>query len=197
MNVENRLTDFGAAAAVELAEPTSVELASPKKPTEIKIDKTTTLSPETGKQVEVFTMTLGAETIQLLPLRNWGQLDVYKWGVRGKLPGTPAGLEVSFDHVKLAGEVVSPKQPDGCARLEKLFEEWLALEKGTAELAGKKLHSKPSPRPQDLSSKSGPPSLRFTSEVIRQEFFDFFSWLMARRVNFLFSANCRKTLRAN
>src|SRR6266404_2470587 len=131
MNAEDRFRDVTSAsdAAVVSAMP-NPGVHSGEGP-EIKIGKTTTHSPETGKQVEVFTMTLGTETIQLLPLRNWGQLDVYKWRVRGRLPGTPAGLEVSFDHVKLAGEIVSPKESAGCARLEKIFQEWLALEKAT------------------------------------------------------------------
>ena len=58
-------------------------------------------------------MTLGGETIELLPLRNWSQLDVYKWGPRGKLPGTPAGLEITFDHVKVTGETVLISDPEG------------------------------------------------------------------------------------
>src|ERR1035438_10487960 len=59
-----------------------------------------------GVEAEVFTMTLDGETIDLLPLRNWSQLDVYKWRARGKLPGTPAGLEITFDHVKITGRAV-------------------------------------------------------------------------------------------
>jgi len=96
-----------------------------------------------GEQAEVFTMTLGGETINLMPLRNWGQLDVYKWGMRGKLPGTPAGLEVTFDHVKVAGEIVSTQAHEGAAKLQKLFNEWLAVERGTLELARKKALAKP------------------------------------------------------
>jgi len=48
------------------------------KSLEIRIGKEVTSIEENGKQVdvEVFTMTLGNETIKLLPLRNWGQLDV-------------------------------------------------------------------------------------------------------------------------
>ena len=45
----------------------------------ITIGKTVVLT-ESGKEAEIFTMTLGGETIDLLPLRNWSQLDVYKWG---------------------------------------------------------------------------------------------------------------------
>jgi hypothetical protein len=80
-------------------------------------------------------MTLGAETIPLLPLKSWDQLDVHKWGARGKLPASPAGLEIALDHVKVAGETVSISDPDGCEKLEKLFSDWLALEKATQELA--------------------------------------------------------------
>lgn len=95
-----------------------------------------------GKETEVFTMTLGVESIELLPLRNWGQLDIYKWRVRGKLPGTPAGLEITFDHVKLLGETVSLKDSEGCAKLERLFSEWLAVERESLELARKKAQTK-------------------------------------------------------
>jgi hypothetical protein len=166
MNAEDRLRNVTSAshAATVATAPPVIGPAS-GKPHEIKIGKTTIQSPETGKQMEVFTMTLGAETIELLPFRNWGQLDIYKWGVRGKLPGTPAGLEVSLDHVKLAGELVSPKDPDGGARLERIFEEWLAVERTTLELAGRKLHAKPAPLTQGPSTKRGPQPLHFHVEV--------------------------------
>jgi len=145
-------------------------LSSPTaKPPEIRIGKTTSHSPETGKEVEVFTMTLGTETIQLLPLRNWGQLDVYKWGVRGKLPGTPAGLEVSFDHVKLAGEIVSPSAPDGCAKLEKIFAEWLELEKATLAMTSKKVQFKAPAAAPSSTAKAAPQALRFHVEVDKRE----------------------------
>jgi hypothetical protein len=116
-----------------------------------------------GKEVDIFTMTLGGETIDLLPLRNWGQLDIYKWTVRGKLPGTPAGLEVSSDHVKLAGEVVSVKDPDGRAKLEKLFEEWLALEREGLELAKRKSQAKS--LPAEVSRPAEPQAPRFEVEL--------------------------------
>jgi hypothetical protein len=93
--------------------------------------------------VELFTMTLGNDTIELQPFRNWGQLDTYKWTVQGKIPGTPPGLEVTFDHVKLGGETVSIGDPEGCAKLEKAFVEWLSVEKNNLELARKKQHVKP------------------------------------------------------
>lgn len=109
-------------------------------PPQIKVGKRTALV--SGKEAEIFTMTLGVETIELLPLRNWGQLDIYKWRVRGKLPGTPAGLEITFDHIKLLGETVSVKDAEGCAKLEKLFSEWLAVERENLELAKKKAQSK-------------------------------------------------------
>src|SRR5205814_7087346 len=82
---------------------------------------------------EVYTLTLGDETIELLPFRNWGQMDYYKWGARGRLPGTPPGLEVTPDHVKMAGATVSVSDPEGCAKLEKAFDEWLSLERQTLE----------------------------------------------------------------
>jgi hypothetical protein len=80
---------------------------------------------------EVFTMRLGTETIELLPLKTWAQLDVHKWRVQGKLPGTPAGLEITSDHVKISGETVAINDPAGCAKLERLLAEWLALERET------------------------------------------------------------------
>jgi len=49
-------------------------------------------------------MTIGGETIDLIPLKNWTQLDTFKWRSRGIFPRTPAGLEVAFDHVKVVGE---------------------------------------------------------------------------------------------
>ena len=109
---------------------------------EITISKTVMLT-RSCNETEVFTMTLGGETISLLPLRNWSQLDVYKWRARGKVPGTPAGLEITFDHIKVASEVVSAKDTAGPAKLQKLLNEWLASARGTVELAQQKAHSKP------------------------------------------------------
>jgi hypothetical protein len=70
---------------------------------------------------QVFTMTLGAEIIRLLPLKNWPQLDIFKWKARGLLPGTPVGLEITFKQVKVAGQTVSTFDPQGCAKLERAF----------------------------------------------------------------------------
>jgi hypothetical protein len=105
-----------------------------------------------GKSTELFTVTLGKETIELQPFKNWGQLDACKWMVQGKLPGTPPGLEVTFDHVKIGGETVAIADPDGCTKLEKAFNEWLALEKSNLELARKKLHARP---PAATTSSTG------------------------------------------
>ena len=72
----------------------STQASAPPQPgqqSEITVG-TTVVATGDGKAAEVFTMTLGGETIELLPLRNWSQLDVYKWRARGKVPGTPAGL---------------------------------------------------------------------------------------------------------
>src|SRR5262245_54739455 len=68
---------------------------------EIKIGTKIATFDFSGKtsNVEVFTMTLGGETIQLLPQKNWTQLDSYKWSAQGKLPGQPSGLEIGLDHV--------------------------------------------------------------------------------------------------
>ena len=72
--------------------------------------------------LEVFTLTLGGETIELLPLKNWGQLDHHKWTVRGKLPAEPAGLEIALDHVKITGGTVAINDPAGCVKLETAFQ---------------------------------------------------------------------------
>src|ERR1041384_6672590 len=88
-----------------------------------------------GAAVEVFTLTLGTETIRLLPLKNWSQLDVFKWRARGLLPCTPAGLEITSDHLKVSGETVSTLDPQACSKLEKAFNDWLALERQSLELA--------------------------------------------------------------
>lgn len=97
-----------------------------------------TASPEGGPVAEVFTMSLGGETIDLLPFRNWGQLDIYKWRVQGKLPGTPAGLEITPDHIKVAGETVKATDTEACTKLEQLFNQWLEVENKSLALARKK-----------------------------------------------------------
>jgi hypothetical protein len=107
-------------------------------------------------------MTLGGESIYLLPLKTWSQLDVFKWRVQGKLPATPAGLEVAADHVKVAGETVSTYEPDGCARLERAFNEWLALERQALEAAKQK--SQPA-TPHPLTSLEQEESFRFQVEM--------------------------------
>lgn len=117
---------------------------------EITVGKTA-VATESGKAAEVFTMTLGGETITLLPLRNWSQLDVYKWRARGKVPATPAGLEITFDHIKVASEVVSTKDPEGTAKLQKLLNEWLAFARGTAALAQQKARPQPTPVEHEAS----------------------------------------------
>src|SRR5258707_12332963 len=62
---------------------------------ELKIGRTVAAFDLGGKtsSVEVFTITLGDETIELLPQRNWTQLDHYKWSAQGKWPGQPS-LEI-------------------------------------------------------------------------------------------------------
>jgi hypothetical protein len=64
------------------------------------------------------------------------------------VPETPAGLEITFDHIKVASEVVSTKDPDRVAKLQKLLNEWLAFARRTAELAVQKA------RPQARQVKS-------------------------------------------
>ena len=131
---------------------------------EITVGRTLAITGS-GKAAEVFTMTLGGETISLLPLRNWSQMDVYKWRARGKLPGTPAGLEITFDHVKVAGEVVSTQDPGGAAKLQKLLNAWLAFARGSLELGQQKAHPKQMAAEHEASV--GPENLlpRFRVEV--------------------------------
>jgi len=134
---------------------------------EITISKTIVLTGK-GDETEVFTMTLGGETITLLPLRNWSQLDVYKWRARGKVPGTPAGLEIAFDHIKVASEVVSAKDPAGPEKLQKLLNEWLASARGTVELAQQKAYSKPTPDEHETSARPENLPPHFRVEVDRE-----------------------------
>lgn len=101
----------------------------------------------------LFTLTLGDETIQLLPLKTWSQLDLFKWRVQGKLPGTPASLEVAGDHVKLAGETVWTTDPEGCAKLERVFNEWLASERASLELAKQKAQTPSAPVSSKVSAQ--------------------------------------------
>jgi len=134
----------------------------------IAVGKTRVLT-ERGDEAEVFTMTLGEETIDLLPLRNWSQLDVYKWRARGKLPGTPAGLEITFDHVKVSGEAVLIKDPSGPAKLQKLLNEWLALERGSFELAQQKAHAKAAFVEQAAAARPEQVLPHFRVEVDKEE----------------------------
>jgi len=133
----------------------------------IRIDKSLTLSGGGGNatSVEVFKLTLGEETIELLPLRNWSQLDHYKWTVRGKLPAEPAGLEIALDHVRIAGETVAINDPAGCAKLEQLFNDWLLSERETLELARKKARPQPQPTAPASSAQPEVEALRFRVEV--------------------------------
>jgi hypothetical protein len=130
------------------------------------VGKTSIPGPE-GKETSVFTLALGEERIELLPLRNWGQLDIFKWRVRGKLPGTPAGLEITADHVKLAGETISINDADGCSHLERLFNEWLALEQATLDLARRKAQAKPAAALSSSSLAALQP-LRFHVEMDKE-----------------------------
>ncbi len=131
---------------------------------QIKIGKTVIPRPAEGEGVvaEIFTMTLGEETIQLVPLKNWSQLDVLKWRARGLLPGTPAGLEITFDHLKVAGETASPWDPKSSVKLEKVFNDWLALARGTLDSAKEKARL---PTAQTSSAQPEEDALRFQGEL--------------------------------
>ncbi len=119
---------------------------------EIRVGKRFVLSTAERKaaNMEVFTLTMGEEAIELLPFKNWGQLDHYKWTARGKLPAEPSGLEVGPDYVRIAGETVPLNDPAGCAKLERLFNDWLLFQRETLELARQK---KVSPQPLSPAAK--------------------------------------------
>ena len=136
--------------------------ASSEPQLQIRIGKTVVPrdNDSLGVVAEVFTMTLGTETIQLLPLKNWSQLDHFKWRVRGILPGTPPGLEITFDHVKVAGETVTPWDSDGCTKLEKVLNDWLVLERKALESTV----LNPS-QPQEMASKSEEEGFQFRVET--------------------------------
>jgi hypothetical protein len=95
MNSEERFREESTAAWPTGREP-SQPVPSPDLP-KIKIDKTIMPRETEGRTIvaEIFTMTLGNETILLEPLKNWIQLDTFKWRARGLLPRTPAGLDVT------------------------------------------------------------------------------------------------------
>jgi hypothetical protein len=134
------------------------------KAPELKIGKSLMLAAKPGEpNREVFTLTLGGETIELLPFKNWIQLDHFKWTVRGKLPAEPAGLEIFSDHLRLMGETVALNDPEGCLKLERHFNEWLSFERETLELARKKLKAHAAAPEPD--TKTEPQALRFRVEM--------------------------------
>lgn len=147
-------------SATALLDPT----AAPQPPREITIGKARVPAELNGRPTtaEIFIMTLAGESIYLLPLKTWSQLDVFKWRVQGKLPATPAGLEVAADHVKVAGETVYTYEPDGCEKLERHFNDWLALERQALEAAKQK--SLP-PAPQPVTAAAHEESFRFQVEL--------------------------------
>jgi hypothetical protein len=137
------------------------------KPAEIKIGKCLAFSAAAGtaKDLEVFTVTLGGETIELLPFKNWHQLDHHKWTVQGKLPAQPAGLEIGIDHVRIMGGTVALNDPAGCVKLERLFNDWLLFERETLELARKRARPHPVPATLESTVGEGAQPLRFHVEV--------------------------------
>ena len=150
----------------ELAAQPPEPPASTRLP-ELRIAKSRALpaagAPDIG--LEVFTLTLGQETIELLPLKNWGQLDHFKWTARGKLPAEPAGLEITAEHVRVAGETIALHDPAGCAKLERLFNDWLRAQRETLELTRKKAHShSPAAAPLPAASAEASP-VRYSVEV--------------------------------
>jgi len=131
----------------------------------LRIGKALTLASTAGEpNREVFTLTLGEETIELMPFKNWIQLDHFKWTVRGKLPAEPAGLEIFPDHLRLIGETVALNDPEGCLKLERHFNAWLSFELETLELARRKLHAHATAAPE-RATEPGTQGLHFRVEV--------------------------------
>jgi len=131
---------------------------------ELKIGRTIAAFDFGGKtsSIEVFTITLGDETIKLLPQKNWAQLDHYKWSAQGKLPGQPSGLEIGLDQVHFAGQTLSPREAEACAKLEQLLNEWLALERETARKKASAQLPVTAPEPP---AQPDPAAMRFRVEV--------------------------------
>jgi len=136
----------------------------PEPQPEIRIGKALVPAEVDGRDstVMLFTMSLGEESIYLAPQKTWSQLDVYKWRVQGKLPGTPAGLEITLDYVKVGGETVSISEPEGAEKLERVFAKWMASEKEASELAKEKART--SARPLDAAPQEED-QIRFQVEM--------------------------------
>jgi len=106
-------------------------------------------------------MSLGEETIELLPFKNWGQLDLFKWTVQGKLPASPAGLEVTPDHVKIAGETIAITDAEGCEKLEKAFNDWLTIEIKNLQSTRGGPRRKPASVNESAAQKTQPQMMHF------------------------------------
>ena len=156
---DNRLVDFQPLFALDKSSP-SQDSEGP----EVKIGRTIAAFDFGSKTstVEVFTMTLGEETIELLPQKNWAQLDRYKWTAQGKLPGQPSGLEIGLDNVHFAGKTLSPRDAEACAKLQQLLNDWLVLERETAR---KKACGQVSGTAPEPPAQPDPAALRFRVEV--------------------------------
>jgi hypothetical protein len=157
MSTENQLGNTGSRneSAGSAGPPQQPVIRIGKSQVPAEVDSRTTV-------VDIFTMALGEEAIYLLPLKTWSQLDIHKWRVQGKLPGTPAGLEITADRVKIAGESVWTTDPEGCAKLEKAFNDWLTLEWQAVEQAKQKAQT---PAGQPPTAPPEEESLRFHVEL--------------------------------
>jgi hypothetical protein len=142
MSTENQVKQTGSAVVPGIVngERESMEHVVARSQPQIRISKDRVPAEVDGSptEVEIFTMALGEEAIFLLPCKTWSQLDAHKWRVQGKLPGTPPGLEITIDRVKVAGESVSTRDPEGCQKLEKAFNEWLSAAQEELEHAKQK-----------------------------------------------------------
>jgi hypothetical protein len=153
------------AAPLPPGQPEGLASRAVAQPAELKIGKTTVLIALVGQptNVEVFTLTLAGETIELRPFKSWIQLDHFKWTARGKLPAEPAGLEITPTHLRLAGETVAVNDPAGGLKLERLFNDWLMFERETSELVRKK--AKPATPLSAASGRAESQALRFRVEI--------------------------------
>src|SRR5581483_367490 len=159
-----QVPDADQATIHALAQPPVTALpkpASPALPNPIRIRRLASQTEGGNSAPDIFTMSLGEETIELLPFKNWGQLDLFKWTVQGKLPASPAGLEVTPDHVKIAGETIAITDAEGCEKLEKAFNDWLTIEIKNLQSTRGGPRRKPASVNESAAQKTQPQMMHF------------------------------------
>ncbi len=168
MNAQEKIRDTGSEPPLHSEQAAqnggdALPASASEQPDEIKVCKAVvTKDPDTSTVAEVFTMTIGTETIQLLPLKHWMQLDIHKWRARGILPRTPAGLEITWDHVKVADATITPWEADACVKLQAALNKWLAVEKQALALAREKAQA---PQSQNVPAETDDEVVHFQVEM--------------------------------